>query len=168
VSVISSFKKYQIVWVWNQTTPALRNELIAFWRDNGAIQDPIEAWRRTFEVACVVLNAEGRVVGVSSVYCASPAAGKVLYWFYRTFIQEDCRDVGLAPRVFAHTYEQLALAYAGEARAPAGLMIVTENPKLETAAGVRVIQSVGFQRFGLDSSGQSVWHRLFLPSPQKS
>lgn len=163
MSVISSFKKYQIVWVWNQTTPTLRSELIAFWRDNGAIQDPLEAWRRTFEVACVALNAEGRVVGVSSVYCACPAAGAALYWFYRTFIREDCRDVGLAPCVFAHTYEQLALAYAGEAQAPVGMMIVTENPKLETAAGIRIIQRVGFQRFGTSDSGESVWHRLFLP-----
>jgi hypothetical protein len=163
VSVTSSFKKYQIVWVWNQITPALRNELIAFWRDNGALPDPLEAWRRTFEVACVVLNAEGRVVGVSSVYCARPSAGAALYWFYRTFIREDCRHVGLAPRVFAHTREQLARAYVGEAHAPVGMMIVTENPKLETAAGIRVLQRGGLQRFGLSDSGESVWHRLFLP-----
>ncbi|NWD67942.1 hypothetical protein HX870_10070 [Pseudomonas gingeri] len=162
MSAIDSLKKHRIVWVWGQITPSQRSELIAFWGETGAITDPCEAWRRTFEVAGVVLNADDRIVGVSSVYCAySPGAG-ALYWFYRTFIREDNRDVGLAPRLFAHTCEQLALAYAGEAQAPVGMMIVVENPKLETAAGIRVIQRAGFQHLGIDESGQSVWHRLFL------
>jgi len=162
VSAIGSLKKHRIVWVWGQITPQLRSELIAFWGETGALTDPCEAWRRTFEVASVVRNADGRIVGVSSVYCAySPGAG-ALYWFYRTFIREDSRDVGLAPRLFAHTYEQLALAYADEAQAPVGMMIVVENPKLETAAGIRVIQRAGFQHLGIDENGQSVWHRLFL------
>ncbi|WP_248746859.1 MULTISPECIES: hypothetical protein [unclassified Pseudomonas] len=161
MSAISLFKNHRIVWVWGQVTAQMRSELIAFWGETGAIPDPAEAWRRTFEVACVVLDPEGRIVGVSSVYCASPGAG-ALYWFYRTFIREDHREVGLAPRLFTHTYEQLALAYAGDAQAPVGMMIIVENPKLETAAGIRVIQRAGFQHLGIDESGQSVWHRLFL------
>jgi hypothetical protein len=163
VPVISSFKQHQIVWVWNQTTPSLRSELIAFWRDNGAIPDPFEAWRRTFEVACVVLNAENQIVGVSSVYCAYSVAVEASYWFYRTFIREDSRDMGLAPRVFACTYEQLALAYVDEAQAPVGMMVISENPKLETPAGIRVSQRAGLQYLGRNDRGQSVWHRLFQP-----
>ncbi|MGZ7459550.1 hypothetical protein ACXPVS_23185 [Pseudomonas sp. Ma2-10] len=162
MSAIGSFKKHSIVWVWGQITPQLRGELITFWNETGALMDLAEAWRRTFEVASVVMDCDGRLVGVSSVYCSySPGAGG-LYWFYRTFIREDSRDVGLAPRLFAHTCEQLALTYAGETLAPVGMMIVVENPKLETAAGIRVIQRAGFQHLGVDESGQSVWHRLFL------
>lgn len=167
MSAISSNSKHRIVWVWGQITPQLRSELIAFWADNGALADPCEAWRRTFEVASVVLDEQGRLAGICSVYCAySPGAG-AFYWFYRTFIRADCRDVGLAPRLFAHTFEQLALAYADEPQAPVGVMIVVENPKLHTAAGIRVIERAGFQHLGIDDSGQSVWHRLFRPLEQE-
>jgi hypothetical protein len=163
VTVISSFRQHQIAWVWNRTTASQRTELIAFWRDNGAIADPFEAWRRTFEVACVVLNAEDRIVGVSSVYCDYSTAVGAPYWFYRTFIREDSRDVGLAPRVFSCTYEQLALAYVDDAQAPVGMMVISENPKLETAAGIRVSQRAGLQYLGRNDRDQSVWHRLFRP-----
>ena len=156
---ISVFKNHRIFWVWQQVTPALRQQLIDFWDSNGAIQDPFEAWRRTFEVACVALNEAGQVVGISSVYGAYGAGAP--YWFYRTFIREDCRDVGLAPRIFACTHEQLALMYSDEAQAPVGMMVVSENPKLETPAGIRVSQRAGLLHLGYNEHGQSVWHLLF-------
>lgn len=161
--VISEFKNRQIHWVWGEISPALRSQLIAFWRDNGAIQDPFEAWRRSFEVACVAFDSSEQIVGVSSVYCAYCAQAEAPYWFYRTFVHEDSRTGGLAPRIFTCTFEQLKLAYAGENEAPVGLMVVAENPKLETAPGIRIIQRAGLLLLGRTVSGQSVWHRLFNP-----
>lgn len=159
---ISAFNDHRIFWAWQQVTPVLRQQLIDFWRDNGAIQDPFEAWRRTFEVACVALNQAGEIVGVSSVYSAYGVGAP--YWFYRTFVREDCRDVGLAPRIFACTHQQLALAYGDEAEAPVGMMVVSENPKLETPAGIRISQRAGLLHLGYNELGQSVWHLLFRPS----
>lgn len=159
---ISDFKDHRIFWVWQQVTPLLRQQLVDFWRENGAIQDPFEAWRRSFEVTCVALNEAQQIIGVSSVYSGhGPGAP---YWFYRTFIREDCRDVGLAPRIFACTHEQLALAYRDEVQAPVGMMVVSENPKLETPAGIRISQRAGLQHLGYNEQGQSVWHLLFRPS----
>jgi hypothetical protein len=161
VLAISVFNDHHIFWVWQQVTPMLRQQLVDFWRDNGALQDPFEAWRRTFEVACVALDGAGQVVGVSSVYGAyGPGAP---YWFYRTFIRENCRDMGLAPRLFTATREQLALAYGNEPAGPVGMMVISENPKLETPAGIRISQRVGLQHLGYNEQGQSVWHLLFRP-----
>lgn len=158
---ISTFKRHRIHWVREHTSTALRSHLIAFWHEHGAIEDPSEAWRRTFEVACVAIDDSGRIAGVSWVYSAgSPGAG-ASYWFYRTFIRPDCRDFGLLQRLFACTHEQLALAYAGEPLAPVGMMVITENPKLETPAGIRICQRAGLTRLGHSDNGQSIWHRLF-------
>lgn len=158
---ISIFKNQRIFWVWQQVTPALRQQLVDFWRDNGALQSSSEAWRRTFEVACVAMDDMGEITGVSSVYC--PHGPCAPYWFYRTFIRKDCRDVGLAPRIFACTHAQLALTYRDEVSAPVGMMVVSENPKLETPAGIRISQRAGLQHLGYNEHGQSVWHLLFRP-----
>lgn len=162
---ISEFNHHQIFWVWQQVTPDLRQALIRFWRENTAIQDTFDAWRRTFEVACVALDPQGQIVGVSSVYGAYGSGSP--YWFYRTFIRQDCREVGLAPRIFTCTHQQLAQAYAGEADGPVGMMVVSENPKLETPAGIRVSQRAGLSHLGYNEQGQSVWHLLFKPSAQR-
>lgn len=161
MSAIRTFKNDQIHWVWNHSSAQLRDELIAFWSSNKALPASFETWRRTFEVACVVRDSAGQIVGVSSVYAGTLGNTTTPYWFYRTFIREDRRDVGLAPRVFAMTFEQLQQVSAKEPWAPVGVIVITENPKLETPAGVRIIERSGLQRLGLDGNGQSVWHRLF-------
>lgn len=161
---ISAFKNHSIHWVREHTTPALRSQLIAFWRENGAIQEAFEAWRRTLEVTCVAFDEAGQIAGISSVYAAIFPGSGAPYWFYRTFIRPDCRDIGLAPRLFACTHEQLALAYAEDPLAPVGMMVISENPKLETPAGIRISQRAGLTHLGYTDSGQSIWHRLFEPA----
>jgi hypothetical protein len=162
---ISEFKQYRIFWVWQQVTPDVRQALISFWQDNAAIKDAFEAWRRTFEVACVALNPSGQIIGVSSVYSALGAGAP--YWFYRTFIRKDCRDVGLAQRLFTGTRQQLALAYTDEPQAPVGMMVVLENPKLERPSGTRINQRGGLSFLGCNEHGQSVWHLLFQSSARQ-
>lgn len=161
---ISTFKNHRIHWVREHTSTALRSHLIAFWLENGALADPLEAWRRTFEVACVAIDEGGRIAGVSSVHSADFGGNGASYWFYRTFIRPDCRTIGLAPRMFACTHEQLALAYADEPQAPVGMMLIADNPKLESPAGIRLSQRAGLMHLGYTDSGQSIWHRLFNES----
>lgn len=109
----------------------------------------------------MAVDESGRIAGVSSVYAACFPGTGAPYWFYRTFIRPDCRDIGLAPRLFACTHEQLALAYGDEPEAPVGMMVISENPKLETPAGIRISQRAGLTHLGYNDLGQSIWHRLF-------
>lgn len=152
---------YRLCWTAGQTTPASRAQLIAFWRDNGALSEPFEAWRRTFEVCCIAFNGADQIAAVGSVYSAHYPALGAPYWFYRTFIRPDSRVNGLAQRMLRHTVAQLTDSFAGEPGAPAGVIIVTENPKFETAAGQRQLQRQGFVRLGADENGRSVWQRRF-------
>lgn len=162
------FHGYRIHWVHGQSSPQLRAQIIAFWREQGALSDPYEAWRRTFEVASVTVDQAGRIAGVSSVYSEPCAQLGAPYWFYRTFVRPDVRSLGLAERIFHFSVARLAESYAGEPGAPVGVILVIENPGFETAEGQRALQGGGLARLGVDSAGRSVWYRQFAaPTPSE-
>ena len=52
---------------WKQVTPALRDELVAFWTANRAVSDPQRASARADEVVCVVRDEHGALCGACSV-----------------------------------------------------------------------------------------------------
>lgn len=156
-----TFEQYQISWVFGQVTAAVRKELVAFWLDNGALDNPFEAWRRSFEVACTVRDTKGHLLGVSSVYTAIFAPTGEAHWFYRTFLHRQARTPGVSIRVLQHTSAQLEAAFSGEPGAPRGLIFITENPKLDRPAAQRILRRNGSVLLGRDASGKSVWQRMF-------
>jgi GNAT superfamily N-acetyltransferase len=158
---VTEFEGYRLRWTYGHACAARRAQLMAFWQAHGAVTDPYEAWRRTFEVACIAYDSAGQIAGVSSVYSAHYPVLGAPQWFYRSFIHPASRLNGLAQRMVSHTVAQLADAFAGEPGAPVGVIIVTENPKLETPAGQRQLQRLGFVHLGVNETGQSVWQRCF-------
>lgn len=152
--------EYSVSWVFGQSNQMLRSELVDFWGRNGAIQDPREAWRRSFEVACTARNAVGKIVGVSSVYHGFLSTGAEPYWFYRTYIQPDSRVFGLLHRLFHETYDRLG-AISAEAHAPTGIVVIPENEKFLSAAGKRVLLSLGLGYGTSSHQGKPVWIKRF-------
>lgn len=159
--MLDEFNGYRIAGIFGQCTPELRVELIRFWSSNGAIADPYQAWRRSFEVACIARSDIGDIVGVSSSYPDQLIPDGPPYWFYRTYIRPDCRVMGLAPRLFKMTFDGLEALYAEDPYSPLGMIVVLENPKLEDAAGLRIVKRCGLERLGENARGMSVWRRLF-------
>jgi hypothetical protein len=168
IEKVDDFYEFDILWGFGQTTPELRIKLVRFWLENGAIADPYMAWRRTFEVGCVVLNREGEIVGVNSFYADRMMTDGRFYWFYRTYIRPDSRMNGLTPFIFHITYDKLSKLYAGEIGSPVGIVLIIENPKLDQRAGLRIMQRGGLEHLGADQQGKSVWRKCFpdiiLPS----
>jgi hypothetical protein len=158
---VCEFNGFRLFWGFGQLTSEMRAELVQFWIANGAITDSFEAWRRTSEVGCVVLNKEGKIVGVNSIYIDRLIADGRSYWFYRTFIRPDCRVMGLTPRIFNVTFDNLSNLSAGKLGAPSGIVFVTENPKLESRAGSRIFQRNGVEPLGINQQGKSVWRKCF-------
>ncbi len=158
---ICEFREFSIYWVFGQLTAEVRAELVKFWLVNDAVRDQREAWRRTFDVACIALNPEGEIVGVSSIYIDRLLPAGPTYWFYRTFIRSDSRVLGLNPLIFNAGFDQLAQMHQAEPASPSGVVVVTENPKLESRGGVRIFQRNGLERLGTDHHGQSVWCKSF-------
>jgi GNAT superfamily N-acetyltransferase len=157
----TEFHGYRVHWVHGQSSSQLRSQIVAFWREQNALSDAHEAWRRTFEVAGIAVDQDGQIAGVSSVYSAPCAQLAAPYWFYRTFIRSDCRSNGLAQQLFQFSFAQLERSYAGEAGAPVGVVIVFENPKYESPAGQQILARHGLQPLGRDGAGHSIWQRRF-------
>jgi hypothetical protein len=154
-------KGYRLCWVMGQSSTASRAQLIAFWRNNGALNEPFEAWRRTFEVCCIAFDSADQIVGVSSVYSAPSPGLQGHFWHYRTFVRADSRTQGLAEDIFYLSFKQLAETYAGEAGAPLGVAMVVENPAFETAEGQQTLQRGGMVRAGANPTGHSIWYKRF-------
>lgn len=165
---IRQFNDFRIVWAFEQKSADLRRALINFWLHNGAIADPNEAWRRTFEVGCIAWNKADEIVGVSSFYADRLIHDGHVYWHYRTFVRPDCRLPGLAPQVFQMTFDALSELHAAEPFSPIGIVVVVENPKLEKPSGFRVIERCGMERLGDDQHGKSIWRRCFEPVAMQS
>lgn len=47
--------------------------------------------------------------------------------------------------------------------APSGVVVVTENAKLESAGSIGRLQRLGLERLGNDQRGMSVWCKSFHP-----
>jgi len=121
-----------------------------------------EAERRVHEVVYAAFNPAGELVGVNTVYLANRPDDGRRYWFYRTFLRPDARGAPALPRsMLALTIDYLRAEARRSAAAPAGLMIVTENPKLMQRAARAVLHGLGLQPLGKDPRGRDVWCLLF-------
>ena len=58
--------KIEIVPVWKALSPELAAELVAFWRDQNAIQNEAAATRRTEQAVCIARDADGALCGVAT------------------------------------------------------------------------------------------------------
>jgi hypothetical protein len=161
IKKIGEFYEFDIFWSFGETNPELRARLIRFWMENGAIPDPYVAWRRTFEVGCIVTNKNGDIVGVNSIYADQLTSDSPSYWLYRAFTRPDSRLNGLTPRLFHLTYEELKSSYATEAGSPVGIAMIIENLKLDTRAGSRILQRAGLEFLGTNVHGKSIWRKSF-------
>jgi hypothetical protein len=155
------FKGYRLCWVHGQTSADTRAQLVAFWRNNGALNEPFEAWRRTFEVCCIAFDSADQIVGVSSVYSAPSPVLEGHFWHYRTFVRADSRTQRLGKDISHFSFKQLAETYAGEAGAPLGVITVIESPIFETAEGQQALQRGGLVRVGANATGHSIWCKRF-------
>ena len=78
--------KIEIVPVWKALAPELAAELVAFWRDQNAIQDEAAATRRTEQAVCIARDADGALCGVATaVIKVLPRLRQPTYYFRQYF-----------------------------------------------------------------------------------
>ncbi|MCA9261195.1 MAG: hypothetical protein KDA61_18395 [Planctomycetales bacterium] len=151
---------YSLNPVFGHVDERLRKEVFEFWKSNQAIGDPDEAWRRTNQVAIVIRNAVGDVVGVSTVYVALHTGG-LPYYFYRSFVRPADRVYKLAHRTLLETRELLETLT--DPHKPKGLVIVAENKKLMRKGMRRFLEGSQFVFEGWTATGEGVWKYDFAP-----
>ncbi|MES2314053.1 MAG: GNAT family protein [Pseudomonadota bacterium] len=149
---------FQVRWIFGSVTAALRQQLVEFWLQEGALTSADEAWRRSWEVACV-LQAEdsGRIVGVCTVAIHTDDHDRS-YGFVRIFIRTGSRVVGLNVRLMERMIEGFT-ALAREPGAPHRLVATIENRKLERRAAQRILARLGFVHVGTAPNGELVMQR---------
>jgi hypothetical protein len=83
--------KIEIVPVWKALSPELAAELVAFWRDQNAIQNEAAAARRTEQAVCIARDADGALCGVATaVVKVLPRLRQPMY-YYRQFFARALR-----------------------------------------------------------------------------
>jgi hypothetical protein len=149
--------RFRVDWVHGCIDAALRTELVAFWLEQGAIDGVGEAWRRSYEVACVLRDAAGALAGVCSVALGVDEGGDS-YGFLRAFVRPGSRAVRSSQRLLVATamgFERLA----GEPGGPKRLVITLENRKLERQGMRRKLARLGFAPIGATPGGEVIMQR---------
>lgn len=146
---------FQVLWVFGNVSVALRRQIVEFWLQEGAVTNPHEAWRRSWEVACVLQQAEGsRIEGACTVAIRLDDHG-VSYGFVRLYIRPASRLVGLNVRLMETMIEGFK-TMAHEPGAPRHLVATLENRKIERRAAQRIIARLGFVHVGTAATGELI------------
>lgn len=101
---------------------------MAFWLAQGALASRAEAERRAHELVFLVRHGDGLLSGVSTVALQTGADGRT-YYAYRMFLRQEDR-VPYLMRAVTNASRDLLRDFSGPEPKPAGMLIVTENPKL--------------------------------------
>jgi hypothetical protein len=162
VATTEDSDRFVVRWVFGNIDDALRRQLVTFWLKENAILKADEAWRRSFEVACVLLEGgDEHIAGVCTVAIGLDDQSRS-YGFVRIFIRADSRFVGLNVRLMERMIEGFS-ALAREPGAPRRLVATIENRKLERRAAQRILSRLGFVGVGTAANGEMVIERVLAP-----
>ena len=152
---VATLQNLQARWVFGNVSDMLRQQIVEFWLQEGALTNPDEAWRRSFEVACVLQEMEsGRIAGACTVAILLDDHG-ASFGFVRLFIRPASRLLGLNVRVM-ETMIQGFKAMMHERGAPRRLIVTLDNHKIERRAAQRIMGRLGFVHAGKAPSGKFI------------
>ena len=150
------YQDYTIEPVYRKLTKQLRNEIVVFWLENGALTDIHKAKQRVDQVVFVVRNREDDIVGISTVYSTPYGDDGETFLNYRMFLHPNHRVAGMmravtkATRCFFNDNQ----THRGTTR---GMIICTENRKLMRPGMKRVLLRSEWDYVGKDDRGFDVW-----------
>ena len=154
---------YSISSVFGAVSEDLRDEVAAFWVNNGALPNVDAARQRADQLVCVARNAAGEIVGVNTAYVSGLGAEQRRYFFCRMFIRPSDRLLQLASALARAGVDALREHRHAEA-AIRGVALLAENPKFMRAGGRRFLTKLGWCQVGQDARGQDVWTIEFDPA----
>jgi hypothetical protein len=154
----------RLFWVFGSDKSTIKESLVNFWLENNAITDASEAWRRTDEVACIILDDQNDIIAVSSVYINRLDSHIKNFWLYRTFVRPKDRKhffINKIPLILiVNTYEHLA-RLPKSPDSPAGLMFFVDNIKFNKPGSVNIIRGIGFSKIVIPNALKVAWVRYF-------
>jgi hypothetical protein len=160
--MIMTFHDYRLEAVYLAVSDVQREEIIRFWREQGAVLNLREAERRSREVVFMVRNGAGDLAGLCTVGLARLPGETRPYYAYRMFLRQQDRVPYLMRTVTYATWEFLRDFDHPQGRR-AGMLIVTENPKLMRPGIRRYLERHGYRYRGRNRKGLDVWVAEFKP-----
>ncbi len=122
--------------IWQNITPALSEEICAFWQREGALPNPDLAARRVKQVLVVCRATDsGDIVGVATaVKMAVPRLLNNVVYYYRHYVAENWRQKQIGTALVRTSRQYLNQRFvSGEDTSAKGLFTVTESPILQKA-----------------------------------
>ncbi|QIL19493.1 hypothetical protein [Thermomonas sp. HDW16] len=126
--------KISIAPVWKEMTPDLVEELVDFWRDNKAIEDPAIAKRRAAQVVCIARDENGALCGVGTALIKVLPRLRQPMYYYRQFFAKALRGQH-QELAFYQQCKQVLQGYNQGLKKPEslGLLVEVENSKIAAA-----------------------------------
>lgn len=150
---------FQVRWVFGNMSETLRGQIVSLWVGEGAIANVDEAWRRSWEVAGLLMeSASGLIAGACTVAIRLSEEG-VSYGFVRLFIRTANRRLGLNRRLMRAVIDGFE-AMTKQPGAPRRLVATIENRKFERRAAQRGLARLGFVQIGTAPNGEVIIERL--------
>lgn len=165
VTEATHFRGYRLEPVFQASSAEQRSEAVTFWLAQGAIAQRQEALRRAFELVYLVRRSDGRLAGMSTVALQTGANGHTFY-AYRMFLRPEDR-VPYLMRTITNASRDLLREFVAPDPKPAGMLIVTENPKLMRAGMARYLERHGYLYRGKNLRGLDRWWAPFSPHPRE-
>lgn len=148
--------------VWNNVTPALSEELVAFWRINKAIVDDAAAAARAMQAVCVARDQAGAICGVgTAVIKVLPRLRQPMYYYRQYFATAMRGRNQLIP--FYQQARQALQAHNASLGKPEslGMLIEAENAKLSSAYHHAVEPSFAATFIGYSPRGTNLYVSYF-------
>jgi len=158
------FNEYSLENVYLRTTESQRADIVALWRDEGAGMDSAQAERSSREAVFLVRARSCELAGVSTVALVRLKDGRRFYSF-TLFLRKRHRVPYLMITVTDATRDFLR-DFSHPIAQPAGMLNITENPKLMRPGTRKLLARHGYEYWGQTSQGEDVWATEFGdPSP---
>lgn len=125
---------FEFIPVWQQMTPALTRELVAFWREHNAIPDEAAAEQRAAQAVCLVRDESGTLCGVGTALLKIIPRLRQPTYYYRQFFAKSLRGQHQELPFFQRCKQVLQQYNAGLQRPESlGILLEIENPKIAAA-----------------------------------
>ncbi|MCP4426250.1 MAG: hypothetical protein GY803_17300 [Chloroflexi bacterium] len=92
-------QNYRLENVWESKTNELRNEIIQFWLEHGALVARQQAGERVDQVIFVVRDQSDQIVAVNTAYQQYNQQLRNHFYYYRAFVSEPHRQSDLAAQL---------------------------------------------------------------------
>lgn len=121
--------RFTLTQAWPQIDPADADELLAFWKREGAIPDEQQARARLAQVVLLARDADGEIAGVCTAYSMTPPQlGQPMY-FWRAFIAPKWRSTRLIGTMLSKSCDVLGSHARANDFPCIGILLELENER---------------------------------------